>query len=43
MSKIEHTLALPLKRNVNRLQLAIGSTVAMSGVLLVLGHLLFRF
>lgn len=42
MSKIEHALALPLKRNVNLLQLAAGSTLAMIGALLALQQLLIR-
>ncbi|WP_395336573.1 hypothetical protein WBP06_20075 [Novosphingobium sp. BL-8H] len=40
MSKIENTLALPLRRNLNPLQLSVGSAVAVAGVLLAAGHLM---
>lgn len=42
MSKIEHALALPLKRNVNLLQLAAGSAVTIVGALLAFEQLLVR-
>ena len=42
MSKIEHALALPLKRNINLLQLAVGSAVAIVGTLLALEQLIVR-
>lgn len=40
MSKIEQSLALPLRRNVHPLQLGAGSAVAVAGLLLAAGHLL---
>ncbi|WP_395397994.1 hypothetical protein WBP07_26045 [Novosphingobium sp. BL-8A] len=40
MSKIENALALPMRRNVNPLQLGVGSVVALAGVALALGHLI---
>ena len=40
MSTIEQSLALPLRRNINPLQLGVGSTVALAGILLATGHLL---
>jgi hypothetical protein len=42
MSKIEHALALPLKRNINLLQLAAGSAIAIVGTLLTIEHLVVR-
>ncbi len=43
MSRIENALALPMRRNVNPVQLGLGSIVAIAGVLLAIGQLIAGF
>ncbi|MDF0543420.1 hypothetical protein PX699_13770 [Sphingobium sp. H39-3-25] len=40
MSRIENSIAVPVRRFTNPLRLSLGSMIALSGVAVLLGHLL---